>query len=436
MRRLGLLLVFLVAIAPPTFADDAPPREVTLPKVPKVWDAGPLGEQAALLTKAYSRLGPTRRLPPKLVTQDQSLPLILPENLLDPSTPSCVTVSALAAPNISFLLMFRQLEEDVSRRAWPIPSAAGAAEVTRCGARKPLLSGLSLKLRSRRGVIEFVVVQSENPPPQISEFLPSRNPGPSLPSPQIGRRPWLAPLKDRLAALRSARHAEGAEVTNESALPSDESGRGSTVVHLAAGCHRLEVLADANPESPPDLDGKLFALAQGIEIASDEEHRGQVSLGHCVGRAERFRLDYSGAVPHSEVVLMHSTWAIPESFPASWGSLARSRLALVAWKAGLRDFVSPPVFSSLGVRGTTRMTLPTDPAGCYIANLAPIRGEVTSMALGARAAAVTSEAHAPDGSGVSLAFCARGQETVFLETQALGAGVAWILGVWSAGRLE
>ena len=58
------------------------------------------------------------------------------------------------------------------------------------------------------------------------------------------------------------------------------------------------------------------------------------------------------------------------------------------------------------------------------------------MALGARAAATTSEAHSLDGGGVSLAFCARGQETVFLETQALGAGVAWILGVWSAGRLE
>lgn len=432
-------MVFLVVSASAlraASANDSPSSRALSPEIPTVWNVGALGKQAALLMKAYGRIGVVRRLPPELVAQDETFPLVLPQRLLDPSTPSCVTVSALSAPNISFLLLFRQSEEDPSRLAWPIPSAAGAAEVTRCGARKSLLKGLALKLRSRRGVVEFLVVHSENPPPQVSELLPSRNPGPSLPSPQVGRRPWLAPLKDRLALLIQSRRAEGAESVNESALTSDDAGRGSTVVHLPVGCHRLEILAESNPEAPPDVDGKLFTLAQGIQIASDEQHRGQVSLEHCVGRAERFRLDYSGAVPHSEVVLLHSSWAIPESFPPDWGSLARARLAQVAFGAGLRDYVAPPVFSSLGVRGTTHLTIPTDPAGCYIANVAPIRGEVTSMALGARAAAVTSEAHSLDGDGVSLAFCARGQETVFLETQALGVGVAWILGVWSAGSLE
>jgi hypothetical protein len=161
-----------------------------------------------------------------------------------------------------------------------------------------------------------------------------------------------------------------------------------------------------------------------------------VSLGYCVGSAERFRLDYSGGNPHTELVLLHSSWSIPDAFPPSWGQVARARLAEVAWKAGIRDFRSPPVFSSLGVRGTTRLSLPTDPASCYIANLAPIRGEVSTIALTARAAASSSEAHSTDGSGVSLAFCAHGRETVLLEAQALGTGVAWILGVWPAGRLQ
>lgn len=417
-------------------AEDSPGTPTSPPVVPAAWNSGPLGGQAKALSKAYARLGSVHRLKPRLVTQDDVLPLVLPASLLDPSIETCVTVTALTAPNIAFLFVFSQADEDPARPAWPIPSAAGAAEVTRCGARKSLLRGLGIKLRSRRGVAEFLVLESESPPPPISEILTSRNPGPSLPSPQVGRRPWLPPLKDRISFIRETRSAEGAESIHESALTSNASGRGSSVIHLTPGCHRLELLADAHPEAPPDLDGRLFALAQGIEIASDEEHRAQVSLRHCVGSAERLRLDYSGAVPHSEVVLVQSIWSIPDAFPISWGSLARARLAQVAWQAGLQDFAGPPVFSSLGVRGTTRLTLPTDPAGCYIANLAPIRGDVTNVALGARAGAATSEAHASDGAGVSLAFCAQGVETVFLEAQTLGAGGAFILGVWRSGRLE
>lgn len=406
------------------------------PVVPSVWNSGPLGGQARALGRSYAERGVVHRLKPRLATQDEPYPIVLPAHLLDPSSRSCVTIAALAAPNISFLLMFPQMDDDPARRSWPIPSAAGTAEITRCGARKPLLKGLALKLRSRRGVAEFIVLQSENPPPPISEILPSRNPGPSLASPQIGRRPWLPPLKERVLFVRESRRADGAESTEQSALTSDASGVGSAVIHLNAGCHQLELLAEANPEAPPDVDGRLFALAQGTEIVSDEEHRGQVSLRHCVGRAERFRLDYSGAVPHSEIILLHSSWPLPESFPVSWGALARSRLAQVAWRSGLDDFTEPPIFSSLGVRGTTRLAIPIAPTGCYIANLAPIRGDVTHMALGVRAGASTSEAHASNGGGVSLSFCAHGKETAFLEAQALGGGAAYILGIWRSGRLN
>lgn len=434
--------MLLLTLASTVGAQNLPERrlssavETSPAHVPLVWNAGPLGAQAAALSRAYGNSGRVHRLPPAFVNNEQLEPVVLPPRLLDTSKPSCVTVAALAAPNISFLLTFPQTENEPARRAWPVPSAAGAAEVTRCGARKELLIGLGIKLRSRRGVVELVTVESENPPPPISELLPSRNPGPSVPSPQIGRRPWLAPLKERVIALSHTRRAGGAEAIQESSITSDTAGRGSTILQLSAGCHRLELLADPNPDSPPDLDGQLFALGEGVLVASDEEHRSQVSLRHCVGRVERFRLDYSGAVPRSEIVLLHSSWPIPAAFPQSWGSLARARLARVAWERGLGDYGAPPVFSAMGVRGTTRLVVPTDPGACYIGTLALLRGEVTTLALAAQAAATTYEAHVPDGSGVSVAFCANGEQSVVVEAQTLGTGIAWILGVWRAGRVK
>jgi hypothetical protein len=403
------------------------------PLVPAVWNAGPLGEQAAELAQAYGLLGAVHRQKPSFITEEQQRAVVLPSHLLDAANPSCVTVTALATPNISFLLTFPEADDEPARRAWPIPSAAGAAEVTRCGARKELLRGLGVKLRSRRGVVEFLVLESENPPPPVSELLPSRNPGPSLPSPQIGRRPWLLPVKERVDTLRRMRRGDGAETLHESAFVADETGRGTMVLQLGPGCHRLELLTEGGPEISPDLDGKLFALAQGVLVATDEEHRSQVSLRHCVGRSERFRLDFSGATPASEVILIQSMWPIPEAFPSSWGSLARSRLAQVAWERGKPDYGAPPVYSSMGVRGTTRLVLPTDPASCYVANLAVLRGEVTTLALAAQVGTSSSEAQQADSPGVSVAFCAEGAESATLEVQTIGTGLAWIFGVWRVG---
>lgn len=435
MRWIGLLL--LLAQVASAQEGRATKQKISSPpaaqQVPSVWDAGSLGAQAAQLSKAYQRSGHVHRLKPTFISEEQQKPVVVPHRLLDSAKSSCITVAALAAPNISFLLTFPQTSDEPARRAWPIPSAAGAAEVTRCGAQKEQLLGLCIKLRSRRGVVEFVVVESENPPPPVSELLPSRNPGPSLPSPQIGKRPWLAPLKERVDFLRRARRGDGAYAIHESALSTDETGRGSTVLQLGPGCHRLEMLTDASPEAPPDLDGKLSTLAQGVLVSADEEHRSQVSLRHCVGRSERFRLDYAGAVPLREVILIHSTWPIPDAFPQSWGSLARARLAQVAWERGQPDYGAPPVYSSMGVRGTTRVVVPTDPMACYVANLAVLRGEVTTLALAARVGAASSEAHQPDGAGVSVAFCADGARSATLELQTHGTGVAWILGVWRVG---
>jgi hypothetical protein len=406
-------------------------------KVPPAWNLGPLGAQTAQLQRIYGRLGHTQRLRPRLLEQGTPLPVVIPEGLLNPETEDCVTVTALAAANLSFLLVFDDEESPAARRAWPVPSAAGVAEVTRCGARKPLLAGLSAQLRSRRGVVELLIVKSEQPPPPVTELLVGRDPGPSLPSPQVGPRPALAPIKQRVEEALATHKADGALATETNGALADEAGVGSLVMNLLEGCHRFSLLTEGDPKSPPDLDARLYSLTSGEDLVTDEEHRGEAHLDYCVGRADRVRLDFSGAKAQTEITVVHSRWEIPEGIPRMWGSYSRARLAGALWHDHLPALESAPAFASLGVRGATRLFVDLDPEACYVVAVAPIRGEVTTLSLTAEVGDDRQEATGSGGSeGLALSACANGYDQLEVDVHALGSGLAWILGVWQLGTPE
>lgn len=398
----------------------------------ETWDRGILGGQASTLFQRWRAEGHAHRLKPRMLEQGVSLPLVLPASSLN-SSEGCTTIAVIGTPNVSFVLSFEE-DEAASRRAWPVPSSAGVAEVTRCGERKSLLASLSVKMRSRRGVVEFVLLESMHPPPPVTELLSSRNAGPSLPGPQVGKRPSLAPLKLRLAT-RKRRHLEdGATQVVVSAGMANKTGRGDFVVHLSEGCHRLDLLADSSSESPPDLDARLTTVIQGEQLESDEEHSGQASLTHCVGRAERFRVEFSGAPSESEVTLLHGQWDLPEAIPVNWGPVARAELARAMFGRGFPSLDESPSLSALGVRGTTQVWAELDPEACYLAAVAPLRGEGQRFALGAELPHALREAQNTEaGRGTSLQFCSLGSDQVHLETQAVGSGLAWILGLWRLG---
>ncbi len=398
------------------------------------WDQGQLGKQAATLFREWNLQGSALRLRPRMLEQGGSFPLVLPLKTLDPSTDACTTVALLGTPNVSFLLTFEQDELAPSRRAWPVPSAAGVVEVTRCGARKPLLASISVKMRSRRGAIEFIVLESSHPPTAVTEVLPNRNAGPSLPGPQVGKRPWLAPLASRIEARKQRYLSEGADQALVSGAVADVRGRGNFVVHLVEGCHRLDLLAEASSDSPPDLDARLTTVTQGELLESDEEHSGQASLTHCVGRAERFRVEFSGAQGGDEITLLHSQWELPQGIPINWGPVARAELGRAMFERGFPALDEAPSFSAIGVRGTTQLRAEIDSNACYVAAVAPLRGEGQRFALGAQLPRSIREAqNLQAGHGASLQFCAQGSDEVKLETQAVGSGVAWILGLWRLG---
>ncbi len=434
----GVVALFMGPLLPAAYCEElARPKrleqigEAPPSNTPDSWSQGNLGRQAERLHRLWGKDGPTYRTRPRLIEGGQTSPVILPPEVLNPDTEGCITVAALATPNLSFLLVFPQNEQTPRRRAWPIPSAAGVAEITRCGARKPLLLGLALKMRSRRGIVEFIVSSSEHPPTPASELLQGRNAGPSLPSPQVGRRPYLAPLKERLSKKKDSNRLRGAHSMTVSGLQANSSGRGSTVVHLTAGCHSLDLLAEPHPPAPPDLDGKLFALSTGEVLQVDEEHSGEVSLSHCVGRTERVTIEFSGARPGAEISLLQSTWELPAGIPLVWGAVARSQLARAMWNNRLDPLEGRPVFASLGVRGTTHLAFSSELGACYIAAIAPIRGKLKRVALAIEMQGGFRETQSlKNGVGASLTFCSQEINPVRIEAQALGTGVAWILGIW------
>jgi hypothetical protein len=214
-------------------------------------------------------------------------------------------------------------------------------------------------------------------------------------------------------------------------VKTDVTGRGTAVLHLVEGCHRIFLMAESDPEAPPDLDASLYQLTSGEELTTDEEHSGQVTLSHCVGRAERVRLDFAGARPHGEVTVLQARWDIPEGLPISWGPHSRARLAQTVFGDDLPALPQPPVFAALGVRGLTTVRIETDPDACYVAVLSTIRGDATNMSLGVTIAGAVHDASLDRGApGVTTSFCSRGNDQVSVDVQVLGTGLAWIMGMW------
>lgn len=421
------------ATAPGSFTRD--PWISELPS-PDSWSTGALGGQAKQLRERWDQLGQSYRTRPRLVERGESSRLILPPRLLDAAQDDCVTVAVLGTQNLSFLLVFDR-NNPGAEAAWPVPSSAGLAQVTRCGPRKSVLRKLHLTMRSRRGILETVVLRSKRPPPLASEFLTGRDAGPSLPTPHIGPPPALAPLAERMKSRRRDAQIRGARAQQQSGVPADSSGRGGMLLHLSVGCHRLDLMAPQDLESPADIDARLFTLTTGTLIASDDEVSGQASIRHCVGRDERLRIEYTGAKPNTEVLLLHSEWDLPEGIPRAWGAVARARLSQTLWKESLPQLALRPTFSSMGVRGTTSFSIETDPLACYQVAVAPIRGEVETMSLqvGVASDRRTAQSLSPN-MGTSLSFCARGAERVPLVQWATGSGLSWILGIWQIAETE
>ncbi len=391
-------------------------------------DEGELARDMARLAAQWGARGPIQRTPARLLHRGEQRRLLLPPELLE-SSAGCVTVAVLGAHNVSFLLQTGS--DSVSRRAWPVTSRAGLAEVTRCGPRKASLRELTVQMRSPGGLLESLVQLSEEPGPSARSFLSSRQLGPAPPPSPIGPRPRLAPALERAQRLEDVARRAGASRVVHTALNSDGAGRGALPVRLDPGCHRLDVLAEGDASGGTDVDARLVDLQGDEPVIEDASESGQATLSVCVGRAKRVSLLYTGTPSRSAVTVTVASWSLPETIPEAWGPLARERLAEAVGRELLGSLREGPVQTSLGVQGVTRLPLELLPGACYTVAVAALRGAGTSFALGVRSGAAHRENHTRDGAGgVALSFCAEGGAEGRAEVHAGGFGVAWVLGVW------
>lgn len=363
------------------------------------------------------------------------MPLLVPTDALDPVNPGCTTVAVLGATTTSFALDVHPPGASVAQSAdLPVASLAGAAEITRCGAERPLLSRLALEMRSPRAVVRIVVLRSSKRAPSLVHALPHRDPGPFAPLIRSGPRPALAPLAQRIAAFEDRATLAGAVESGRLELTADEDGGGSALMHLDEGCHELSVLSGSAPGGTPDVDADVVAESTGEILASDHSDASDATLSLCLGATTALRVRFAGAASSSSLALLHAHYALPSGLPEHWGPPARGHMAEALHARDLRNLGIGPVYESLGVQGETLLPIPVEPGACYVIGVALIRGQADSLGLSADWDNRTGETQAAPGEvATALALCAQ-DDHVGVRVALRGAGAAWVLAAWRTSR--
>ena len=395
-----------------------------------------LGADVAALSAARATYGRVLRLKPRLLEHGDRLPFSIAPELLNANDPSCATVAILGVPESHFLIHFSQFDPGAPSTAFAESSAAGAAEITRCGAGKPFLAGMVVEMRSPREVLETVLSFAPAGVPKLAEVLPGRDPGTELTLGEPGDRPASPPLSQRLQRLSARARREGAQSFERDTLQAGEEGSGAAPLQLAAGCHELTLLAETGPLGLPavDLDLELADPETDTRLAIDRADDADATVSLCIGAPAALQLRFVGATPHLSLTLTQARWDLPAGLPSSWGAEARGRLAQVARNLHL-PLPSKPLYESLGVQGTTSLPLEVEPNACYTAFVVPVRGDAARLSLFALAHAPGELARgSAEADGTAVSFCANGAKRATLEVGGEGSNLAWLLAVWETGR--
>lgn len=398
-----------------------------------------LETDARRLRRTWEKHGQVTQMRPDLLERGGIRPVTLPTPMLAPSA-GCTSVAVLGAPSTNFMLRLPSLpSRGDGLSLTPEASVAGAAQVTRCGAAKLTLAGLAVEMRSPRGVVEVVVATSAQPPPLLYRVLPERDPGPLAPFVSSGPPPSSAPLSVRARRIEDRARREHALELSRNSVQSDAAGAGETLLRLAPGCHRLDVLGVPAPSGslrPVDIDAELSAIDRSSEAVSDMSENADASLVSCVGEAVPMRLRYAGSLPSTPVALLHARWDLPANVPVGWGPTARARMTAALGVQHVHTLRSAPVYTSLGVTGVTALPFQVEPGSCYIVGVAALRG--TALGLGVTASFANDYAQNHGGSagnGTHVAFCAPVDEPALLEVEARGIGLVWLLAAWQTGKI-
>ena len=393
-----------------------------------------LGRDLEALSLAWSAFGHVTRLTPRLLERGDVLPLVLPLEALDPKSEGCATLAVLGTKNLEFLLDPRRKSRS-GPLDWPDGSLAGTLEVTRCGAAKPTLAALAIEMRSPRGVLEFVVAISEHRLPPLTEVLSQRDPGPLTQPASSGPRPVVAPVSVRVRALEERAAREQAVELTTLELTAGAMGVGSSVLTLAPGCHRFDLLGEETGRHASDVDLEISELSHNETLAVDHGESSDGGALVCVAKPINVNVRFGGVAPEAHLALVRARWDLDPSLPARWPPDARAHMSglLRAQRRTLGK--APLVDEAIGVQGDTLASVAVEPGGCYLALAVGLHGEVASLSLAAQTSYRVAQSRVdPDVPGAAVSFCAGSEQRALLEVAGRGLGLTWMSALWLVGH--
>lgn len=360
--------------------------------------------------------------------------------LAPPDSAKCVTVALIAARGLSFHAGFDDAGADDPDQT---QSVAGTLEMTTCGT---LPTRLRLESDAGRGAVELVVAYSKAPLAPLRQRLPERLGGMLPPMLDPGAPPPLPSTQVRAEAAEARVRAAGAVVDPRATLRAAPDSSGAVRVELAPGCHEVHLFAEegrggSRGRTRVDLDAELHDDRRDETIARDSGDAPDASLEACVGAPTIATLHFDGAIPGTDVLVVHALHRIPEAVPTLWGPEGRARMAGALRSRAVR---LPPSTRAAkltsGTTGTTLVPLVVEPGGCYVAVVAGREGAVRTLSV--RAAVGERESlddHGAIAGGTAVAFCAGSADRARLTIDFRGNVAGWGLalyrvasGVWEA----
>jgi hypothetical protein len=347
----------------------------------------------------------------------------LPPWALDDKLGGCTTLVLVAPASTQF---------SVHVHPWPGLSsvhaaAAGAFQLTRCGAERASLLQVRLELRSPRAVVHGLVSVGEDAPPPLPRVLPERDAGAAAPLGDPGPEPARAPLAERLARFEAAAVASGATSVESSLLPAP----GYVRLALPPGCHRL-LATGANGAPPYTLLASEGDEAHVERFPASEQ--GDVAWELCTARGRKLSVSIEGRPTEAERRLAVAHFALPSGLPGRFGPDRAERLLLALGQSRAPARLGPLVATTLGAQGRTPWPRALLPQTCYLAALAVVHGRAQAVTLAARAGATSAESSSRGADpSARVTFCTGRSGAVDLEVEARGLGIAWQLFLFQTG---
>lgn len=402
------------------------------------WARADLASDAERVASSWAPSGSATRLAPVFLEYGRLKAIALPPSAYDAASPSCASVALLTERSTDFVARVDPIDMPKHRSSAPRAerSTSGLVEISRCGKEKAALARLSVELRVARGAMEIIVAEGARRAAPVTQILEERASGPLARLTDAGPKPSLEPLETRLARAEGRARREGAASIRTMPTSPGIDGRGVENLHAEAGCHTIELFAEAHNASSLDLDAEVRDLGTERILARDAGDSPDARLDFCVGARSSLQVSYRGAPGAERILLSSAASPIPTGIPEAFGPRARAGMAAALRRRRVPSTGASPPSSFLGVTGPTKIPVELEPGACYLAAVTASRGEMRFLTLSAEVDGKTSfDSNVGLFDGTAVSFCAERGPHALLEVDARGRAVAWVLSVWKTGSI-